>query len=130
MVAGLGGPSDLVDRPSRHLATAPIVRAVPAPRSGIVQAIDTRAVGIAVVALGGGRARAADPIDHAVGFTRLAGIGQTVDGADAPLALVHARTDAAADAAVAAVQTAYAIGEQPVQPAPAVRERIDAQITG
>lgn len=130
MVSVLGGPADFIDDPARHLEAAPIVRPAPAPMSGIVQAIDTRAVGIAVVALGGGRARAADPIDHAVGFTRLAGIGQKVGDADAPLAHVHARTDAAADRATAALQAAYAIGERPVPPAPAVRERIEPRVTG
>ena len=73
MVSALGGPADLIDKPARHLEAAPIVRPAPALANGTVQAIDTRAVGIAVVALGGGRARAADLIDHAVGFTRLAG---------------------------------------------------------
>ena len=124
MVAALGGPADLVENPEKHLEAARIVRAVPSETAGYVQAIDTRAVGIAVVELGGGRARASDPIDHAVGFTGLAGIGRKVGGADGPLALVHARTEAAADRAAATLAVAYTIGTQPLERSPAVLKRI------
>lgn len=129
MVAALGGPADLVENSTKHLEGAPVVRPVAAPIDGIVQAIDTRAVGIAVVELGGGRARASDRIDHAVGFTSLAGIGQRVCGAEAPLALVHGRTEAAAERAAAALGAAYAIGEASVDTEPAVRERIAPEPT-
>ena len=124
MVKALGGPADFVEQPERHLEAAPVIRPVPAPRAGIVRTIDTQAVGIAVVELGGGRARAEDPIDHAVGFTELAGIGQRVGGSDAPLALVHARTEAAADRAGAALAAAYAIGAGSVKAVSPVIERI------
>jgi thymidine phosphorylase len=110
MVVALGGPPDLMERPDRHLAAAPVVRMVKAPRAGFVSAVDNRALGLAVVALGGGRTRAADPVDHAVGLTGLAGLGAEV-GPDAPLAVVHARGDAAAERAAADVAAAYAIAD-------------------
>jgi thymidine phosphorylase len=91
MVAALGGPADFLERPAHHLPAAPVVREVAPAAPGLVQEIDTRAVGIAVIELGGGRRRAADRIDYAVGFTDLAGIGTAVD-ANAPLARIHART--------------------------------------
>src|SRR5690606_3880086 len=56
MVAALGGPTDFVEQMDLHLAPAPIIRDVFAPGQGSVAAIDTRGVGMAVVALGGGRA--------------------------------------------------------------------------
>jgi len=126
MVSALGGPADLVDRPGKHLEQAPLVRAAPPGRAGVVTAIDTRAVGIAVVELGGGRMRAEDAIDHAVGFTRLAGLGASV-GADAPLALVHARDEAAAAGAAASLRAAYTIGETAPPPAAVVYQRIGAE---
>jgi thymidine phosphorylase len=92
MVAALGGPTDLVERPEAHLPAAPIVRPVYPERAGIVHAIDTRAIGIAVVELGGGRRRASDAIHHAVGFTALAGIGKRLEH-DEPLGLVHAKSE-------------------------------------
>ena len=74
----------------------------------------TRArIGLAVVALGGGRTRAADAIDHAVGLTELAGIGDEV-GPDRPLALVHARDeDGAAARGSERSARAYVLGEPP-----------------
>ena len=75
MVAALGGPADFMEKPEKHLQAAPLVRPVMADRAGTVTEIDTRAIGIAVVALGGGRMKPEDSIDHSVGFTRLAGLG-------------------------------------------------------
>jgi thymidine phosphorylase len=123
MVTALGGPSDLMDKPDAHLAAAPVIRPVAAPVHGYVQTIDNRAVGMGVVALGGGRTRAADPIDHAVGLTELAGLGQRVQAGDM-LAMIHARTEAGAVAAEKAVLAAYTIGGTPPTRGPLVAERI------
>ena len=122
MVAALGGPSDFVERPEKHLAAAPVVKAIAPERAGIVTQIDTRAVGIAVVELGGGRTKAEDAIDHAVGFTRLAGLGTRV-GPDAPLALVHARDEAAAERAAKSMRAAYTVGADAPAGGPVVYER-------
>ncbi len=122
MVAGLGGPADLLERPSAHLAAAPVIRPVHAER-GFVERIDTRAVGMIVVALGGGRTRPQDPVDPAVGLTDLAGLGQET-GADAPIGVVHARTDADADAAAAALRAAYRIGPSPPAAGPILIDRM------
>jgi len=124
MVATLGGPRDFLAAPASYLPQAPVVIAAPPARSGFVERIDVRAVGMAVVALGGGRARAADAIDPAVGFTALAGIGAAV-GPDAPLALVHARSAPQAAAAAAALAVAYQIGDA----APAARAPVVERIT-
>jgi thymidine phosphorylase len=112
MVAALGGPSDLLEQPDRHLPPAPVIRAVPAPRAGAVASIETEALGHAVVALGGGRVQAADRIDPRVGLAELAHIGQEV-GPGEPLAVVHAADEAAAERAIAAVQAAYLLGDAP-----------------
>ncbi|TPQ51635.1 thymidine phosphorylase [Prosthecomicrobium hirschii] len=125
MVAALGGPADLVERPGDHLARAAVEIAVEAPEAGIVAAIDTRAVGVAVIELGGGRMRAADAIDPTVGFTELAGLGAPV-GPGQPLARVHARDAAAAARAAAAVRAAYRIGTEAPAADPVVAARIGA----
>jgi len=108
MVTALGGPSDLVERPHTHLAQAEVQAAAPARRAGRVSAIDTRAVGLAVVTLGGGRTRPQDPIDPAVGLTELAEIGADV-GDDRPLAIVHARSAEQAEQAAEQLRAAYTI---------------------
>jgi len=124
MVAGLGGPPDFLRNAAKHLPVAPVIRPILAERTGVVAAIDTRAVGIAVVELGGGRMRTEDAIDHAVGFTRLAGLGAEVGGDDQPLALVHARDEGSAARAEASLRGAYAIGDEPPPAAPVIHERI------
>jgi thymidine phosphorylase len=123
MVAALGGPADFLERPAHHLPAAPVVREVAPAAPGLVQEIDTRAVGIAVIELGGGRRRAADRIDYAVGFTDLAGIGTAVD-ANAPLARIHARTEDAADAAAEALRAAYTTGAQACTETAVILDRI------
>ncbi len=90
MVAALGGPADFIAKPEAYLPKAPLIRPVFAKKSGKVHAIDTRALGLAVIELGGGRRVASDKIDHAVGLTALAGKGAAI-AKDMPLAMVHAR---------------------------------------
>ncbi|GJD48868.1 Thymidine phosphorylase [Methylobacterium crusticola] len=124
MAAALGGPADLVERPDAHLARAPVIRPVPAPRPGRVTGIATRALGLAVIGLGGGRTRPQDAVDHAVGLTDLAALGARV-GPDAPLGLVHARSEAQAERAVAAVQAAYLLGDEAVAARPVILGRVE-----
>jgi thymidine phosphorylase len=125
MVAALGGPKDLMDRPQSHLKAAPVVRPIHPERPGKVQRIATREVGVAVVALGGGRTRPQDPIDHAVGFTTLAGIGGHVDG-ERPLGIVHARSEDEAEAAARALRAAYEVGEGRAESAPVIVQCLGA----
>lgn len=122
MVAAQGGPADFVERYPGQLPEAMVIREVPAPAVGIVTAIDTRAVGNAVVRLGGGRLKGGDTVDPRVGFSALAAPGAQV-GPGAPLAMVHAASESAADAAVAALQAAYRLGEAP-PPVALVQERV------
>ncbi|MGE3830818.1 MAG: thymidine phosphorylase, partial [Parvibaculaceae bacterium] len=124
MVVALGGPVDFLEAPQRHLAAAPLIRDVHPEVSGTVAAIDTRAIGLAVIALGGGRRVASDRIDHAVGFTGLAGKDAAV-GKDQPLATVHARDEDAFEKAAAALRKAYRLGESPAASGPVI-DRIGA----
>ncbi len=129
MVHALGGPADLLERPERHLPRAPVVLPVPAPRAGFVVALDVRALGLAIVRLGGGRTRPEAGIDHRVGLADCLGRGARVEAGD-PLAFVHAADAEAAREAVAAVRAAIGIGDAPPPPAPVVRERIAGPATG
>jgi thymidine phosphorylase len=126
MVVALGGPGDLLEKPDRHLPQAPIRQAVGLERAGVVTSIDGRALGLAVVALGGGRRRATDRIDPAVGLSEVRGIGETV-GPDMPFAIVHAATAGDAAAAADALRRAIAVGDSAEGAAPArIIERIAA----
>ena len=120
MVVALGGPADLLEQPAKYLTAAPVTRAVYPEEPGIVAAIDVQTLGLAVVALGGGRTRPQDAIDPRVGLTHLAGLGESVDG-ERPLALVHAADEKTAEDAARALRNAYRIGERYPTVKPLVR---------
>jgi thymidine phosphorylase len=121
MVAALGGPPDILERP--ELATAPVAKPAPPERPGVVGAMDCRQVGLVVTGLGGNRGREDDVIDPAVGLTEIAPVGAEV-GPDRPLAVVHAASDDAADAAIAALRSAVHVGDSSPEERPVVAGRI------
>ncbi|MFC5706833.1 thymidine phosphorylase [Aeromonas eucrenophila] len=123
MVTGLGGPADFIERHDNYLPKAAIVRPVFAAKSGFVTAMDTRELGLAVVAMGGGRRAASDKLDYAVGLTDFIRLGQSVD-ADKPLALIHAQTEEQFTQAASMVQAAVRIGDTQPQALPEVYRRI------
>lgn len=121
MVSVLGGPADFVERPNDHLPKAPVRLEVSAGSAGFVGAIATRDMGLAVVALGGGRTRPQDMIDHSVGLMEIQQIGTAVEKGD-PLAVVLARDEADAARAVSAVGACYRIVDRkPATPKPVLR---------
>jgi thymidine phosphorylase len=121
MVFALGGPADVFATPG--LPVAPVVRPVVPDRPGFVVAIDGRAVGLAIIELGGGRTRADQRIDVRVGFSEFAGLGERVDG-ERPICLVHASDEAAAEAAAARVRSATRVADAMPALEPPIRERI------
>ena len=125
MVALLGGPADFVERMDQHLVPAPIVRDIFAPRAGTITAIDTRGVGMAVVAAGGGRRLPTDSIDFAVGFDQLLGLGQKVDFS-VPLARVHLREESQVKEVTDRLLAAYTIADGEAQSHPLIADHIGA----
>ena len=123
MVTALGGPAALMDDPDRILPQAPLRRLVKAERAGFVASIDTRAIGVAVLELGGGRRRAADSIDFAVGVTDLARCGAFLAHGDG-LALIHARDEDSAARAEALLKSAYSLAPDAPAPAPLLVEKL------
>lgn len=118
-----GGDPAIVDEPSR-LPHAPIIRHLAVEQAGTMPALPPRLLGEAIVAMGGGRRVASDPVDPAVGLEFLRQAGQPLAAGDA-YAVVHARTDADADIAARVVRDAFAhalaSGETPL---PLLIERI------
>jgi thymidine phosphorylase len=111
MVAKLGGPNDFVEHFDQYLKPAAISRPLLAPTSGVVTAMDTYAIGMAVVELGGGRRRAEDAIDYAVGFDQFIQLGQVVD-TTTPIAMIHAQSEEAWHRAAQRLTQAMTIGEK------------------
>jgi thymidine phosphorylase len=123
MIAAQGGPMGFVDNWARYLPEADVMHEVTARDEGFVTAIDGEALGLAVVALGGGRQVEHDIINPAVGLSEVIRLGARV-GRGTPLAMIHAAREDAARRAAQAVRAAITIGPKPA-PVPAlVRERI------
>ena len=101
------------------LPAAPVVRDVPAPEAGYVQAIATTSLGIASLHLGAGRATKEDTIDHAVGVVCRAKRGAELEQGES-LAMIHARDEGAAERAVAEVASCFRLGPDAPDPRPIV----------
>lgn len=119
MVAALGGPTDLLDNYDDHLPQAPCIRPVLA--QGIVTAVNTRAVGNAIIELGGGRRQVGEALDLSVGFSNIAAIGTQLDK-DTPLAVIHAASEDAAARAEKNLLAAVSLGEEMPAERPVVCE--------
>ena len=123
MCAALGGPKDLIVNAAHYLPAARVTRAVYAMEEGTVSAVDARGVGLAVIALGGGRTRADQAIDHSVGFSEIAAIGEQA-GKNNSLAIIHARNEAEAGSAAEALQGCFTISQEALPERPVVLSRI------
>ena len=121
MIVGLGGPVDFVEKSSDYLSQASVVREVLAQEAGYLSAVSTRELGLAVVALGGGRRRATDEIDYAVGLSDFAEVGQSVTVGE-PLCRVHAQSEEAATQACETVRQALTVSGEVVGASPSVYE--------
>ncbi len=121
MVSLLGGPVDVLH--DARLPAAPVQVTVPAPRRGRLLACDVRALGLVVVALGGGRTRPGDRVDPRVGLSQLLPLGRAVNAGDT-LCVVHAGSDAAAAAAAAGVQAAFTVGDAAPSATAVVLDRV------
>lgn len=127
MVAGLGGPKDFVENYDNYLPKAEIIKPVFADTTGIITEMDTRAIGMAVVAMGGGRRVATDQIDYAVGFDQFIKLGETVDN-NSPIAVIHARNEQQWQEAAVAIKAAVKVGEVgSYKPTPNVYAQIRAE---
>ncbi|WP_018235358.1 thymidine phosphorylase [Ensifer sp. BR816] len=123
MVHRLGGPADFVVRPDIYLKRAPAMVPVPANRDGYLTACETRELGMAVIALGGGRTRPDERIDHRVGLSGLKPLGtQVVKGE--PIAFVHAADRQHAEVVRDKVAALYAIADERPEPRPVVVSRL------
>ncbi len=124
LVEAQGGDPRVVARPDL-LPAAPVVRTVTALAEGWVAEADARGVADAALGLGAGRRQKGDPVDPAVGVVMRARVGDRV-APGSPLAEVHARSDAAADAAEARLREAFGFAAQAVPAADAPYETVGA----
>ncbi len=116
LVEAQGGDVSYVDDTSKF-SRAKYVEVVASPRNGYLAQIQARSVGEAAVALGAGRARKSDPIDHAVGFLVHHKVGDRVEKGE-PLFTLHANDEEKLAEAREAVLSAHTFSEDPVERLP------------
>ncbi len=126
MVKDLGGPADLMDKPAQYLQAAPVVKDYFPAKPARVTAIDARAIGIGIVEMGGGRARPTDTIDHSVGLTNVAQIGEEAGQGGKPLATIHARDEASWQQMAKTLDTAMTLSANASKQGDLIRLRIAA----
>ena len=115
-----GGDPRVVDDPTVMAAPAH-ERVVLAPRAGTLQAVTTTQVGVAGMILGAGRKKLTDVIDHAVGITVKARLGDELSAGDA-LAVLHYNDEDKANLAEPVLRDAFVLGDGAVTPPPLVHE--------
>lgn len=123
MVAALGGPKDFLERASHYLPKAPVVRPVVPERPGHVASVNARAIGNAIIELGGGRRKLEDRLDLSVGFADVAPIGAEV-GKARPLAHVHAASADDAERAAHLLRRAVEIADEKPATRPVIYETL------
>lgn len=109
MVYALGGPIDFCQKYDKYLKKSKFIKPIYAPKEGIVTAIDTIALGMSVVGLGGGRIHSNDTIDHSVGLENVISLGENVNR-DSILLTVHAKTENDYEEAKKRILSAIKIG--------------------
>lgn len=123
MVAAQGGSARFTENWGRFLPEAPVIREVAATRPGHVAAMDGEAMGLAVIALGGGRQVEGDRVDPRVGLSDVVPLGACVETGQ-PLVRIHASCAGQAAQAEAMLQAAITIGDDPPALPPLVYELV------
>jgi len=116
LVEAQGGDVSYVDDTAKFVR-ANYVEVVNAPRSGFISQVHARTVGEASVALGAGRAKKSDSIDHAVGFIIHKKVGDQVQEGQ-PLFEIHANDKLKLEEARKAVLSAHQFSDDFVPPLP------------
>lgn len=111
MVAALGGPTNFVESPWDSMERANVITEVRASQHGYIAQMDTRAVGMSVVSLGGGRTAPTQKVDHTVGFDRILPLGVQVNRGEV-IARVHAKDEDSANKAIEQFNNALSYTEE------------------
>jgi thymidine phosphorylase len=124
MIFQLGGPNNILENTDSHFESASVVKPIQALQSGFISQINTRAVGLTVVELGGGRKKVNNSIDHSVGLSHVLGLGTKVDIGQ-PLAIVHAQNEDQANNAIQQIQNSFILSEIKAKSSPVIIEHLN-----
>lgn len=110
-----GGDPKVCDNPEQLLDDGILKVEIKSELAGIVTEIATLAIGNAIAAIGGGRNKADDRIDHGVGYASHAKIGESYKVGD-PFGVLYCRTKNQADSITLNLRNAYRLDNEPVLP--------------
>ncbi|MDN5696473.1 MAG: thymidine phosphorylase [Rubrobacter sp.] len=116
-VAAQGGNADALE----SLPVSGSVAEVTAPESGYMESFDALSIGQAALALGAGRERKTDDVDHSVGVEARIKVGQKVETGQI-IARIYG--DRRAEEAAALVRGALVLSDEKVEPAPAILDSL------
>ena len=116
MIAAQGGDPAVCDD-VKLLPQAAVIRTAVCGKAGYVQKMDTEALGLASQAMGAGRETMEDQLDYSVGYVLKIRLGDKVEE-DTPLVELHAKNEADAARAEAAIKAAIRIGPEPAEKPP------------
>src|SRR5881296_3130263 len=123
VIEAQGGNPKVVEDAS-VLPQAQEVEVYNAPRTGVVQRVDPKIIGRAVVAMGGGRLTVDDAVDPTVGFVITVKPGDKIPGGE-PIASVFAKDPAGIKLGFEALQQAIVIGDKLTEkPLPLISHRV------
>jgi pyrimidine-nucleoside phosphorylase len=92
LVQAQGGDVRVIDD-LNLLPKAAVIKTIKAVQAGWIAGVHAREIGETVIALGGGRAKKTDSIDHSVGIIVHIKVGDQIQAGD-PLLTIHARNTA------------------------------------
>ena len=125
IIEAQGGNPAVVDDPAL-LPQAEAVEVYYARATGTILRVEPRAIGRAVVEMGGGRRKVEDAVDPTVGFVITARPGQKVHTSE-PLASIFAHDAAGIELGRKALDAAIEIGEGKATALPLLQARVTAK---
>ena len=117
------GDPKICDNPEILLNKDLIEFVIKADKTGFVGEIETDEIGKAISEIGGGRMKAEDSIDHAVGYACNAKIGQKLNSGET-LGVLYCRNNEQADSISEKLQNAYKMVETKIGKAELIKEII------
>jgi thymidine phosphorylase len=123
MITAMGGPADLLTNSENRLPKAKIIKNITAPTAGYIGTMNTRAIGMALVEMGGGRVDHNQSLDYSVGFSDIKPKGTKVAEGDV-IAIIHAKDEAQASQAIEQYLSAVEISTMQVVVEPIIHELI------
>ncbi len=118
-----GGDPAICDDPALLLDSAVHKLEIRAPHAGYVSAIDTLSIGNALSEIGGGRIKASDEVDHAIGYECVALLGDRIAEGDV-LGILYSRDKRRAAPASSKMARAYLIDDAAAKSPPLIHDVI------